>query len=355
MELLIATGGTGGHIYPALALAQEAEDRGIDVLMLLGQVKQGIEVSGFQTISVPSGPISGVGLRKKAVSAFALSAGVFKCLGLVRRGPLVAFGSYASVPALVAARLLRRPYWLMEQNLVPGATVKTFAPHARAVFTTFPGTQDHLPGARCIRTGNPLRKELKPVPKDRALQHWGFDPEKPMVLVVGGSLGARALSLAALEISRSFDAANFLVIAGRRDYPGFAERFGTRTQNRLLVEHVPDMSLAYSAADIAVARAGGGVSQELAFFGVPGILIPYPYAADNHQLANARALASTGGAVVLLEEEMDQLAEIIYRLLSDRKGLESMSRAIKTFNPGNARVAVLDAIMEDLKKIKSEV
>jgi len=349
LELLIATGGTGGHLYPAIALAEEARSRGIGVIFLLGQVKEGVVFEGLAGIRVPSGPLSGVSLGRRLLSAFRIAAGTLVCLRAVGRGPLVAFGSYASVPALLAARIRRKRYWLMEQNVIPGATVRAFAPGAAAVFITFPETAEHLPAARCVLSGNPLRKGLRQLPKNQARSGFGFDG-RPLVLVMGGSQGARALTQKALEIAPAMPELQFLILAGRRDYPLFRKDYPERGENFLLLDYLPDVSPAYSAADIAVARAGGGVSQELAFFGLPAVLVPFPRAADDHQRANAEALARTGGALVLGEESLEDLPRVLRELLSDSRRLSAMASAIRGFNRPRAAAAVLEEILKETHK-----
>ena len=349
MELLIATGGTGGHLYPALALAEEASSRGIGVLFILGQIKEGVVAGELSGIRVPSGPLSGVSFRKKAVSAVKIAIGTLICLRAVGRGPLVAFGSYASVPALLAARLRGKKYWLMEQNVIPGATVRAFARGAAAVFTTFPETEERLPGARCVLSGNPLRKGLQQISKKEARSAFGFDG-RPLVLVMGGSQGARALTKKALEMALEMPEVQFLIIAGRRDYQVFRRDYPERGENFLLLDYLPDVSPAYSGADIAIARAGGGVSQELAFFGLPAVLVPFPHAAEDHQRANAEALAKTGGAVVLEEDRLGDLAGVLRELLSDSQRLSYMARAIRVFNRPRAAAVVLDEVLKETNK-----
>ncbi|MGC8893260.1 MAG: UDP-N-acetylglucosamine--N-acetylmuramyl-(pentapeptide) pyrophosphoryl-undecaprenol N-acetylglucosamine transferase [candidate division WOR-3 bacterium] len=349
MELLIATGGTGGHIYPAMALAEEARSRGIPVLFLLGQIKEGIIAEGISGIKVPSGPLSGVPVGRRLTSGIKIAFGTIKCLRLVGRGPIVAFGSYASVPILLAARIMRKRYWLMEQNVIPGATVRAFARGAAAVFTTFPETEAHLSGARCFVSGNPLRGNLREIPKPEARASLGFD-ERPLVLVMGGSQGARALTAIALEIATSVPDLQFLVIAGKRDYPMFRRDYPERGENFLLVDYLPNVSPAYSAADIAIARAGGGISQELGFFGLPAILVPFPHAADDHQRANAEALAKTGGVVVLSEDRLEELPRLLCDLLRNSQRLSFMAQAIRGFAKPRAAAVVLEVVLKETKK-----
>ncbi len=346
MELLIATGGTGGHLYPAMALAEEARSRDIQVLFLLGQIKEGIITEGLSGLKVPSGPLSGVPVGKRLTSSMKIIFGTIRCLSVVGRGPLIAFGSYASVPALLAAKMRGKKYWLMEQNVIPGATVRAFARGAVAVFTTFPDTSEHLPGATCFVSGNPLRGNLREIPKSSARSQLGFD-DRPLVFVMGGSQGARALTAKALEIAGRMPEAQFLVIAGKRDYPIFRKDYPEKGENFLLVDYLPDVSCAYSAADIAIARAGGGVSQEIAFFGLPAVLVPFPHAADDHQRANAEALARTGGVVVLPEDRLDELPVLLRELMEDKNRLSAMARAIRKFAKPRAAAVVLDMVLRE--------
>ncbi len=345
MKLVIATGGTGGHVYPALAVAHEAQAQGWEVLFLLGEIKEGVRFGGFKSVRLPAGPIKGVSPWRKALSAVKITFGALKSSTQLKGSALLAFGSYASVPALLAARALRVPYWLMEQNVIPGATIRLFASKAKGVFTTFPDTR--LPrGTRALWVGNPLRPELRPLGRDEALRFWGFD-SRPVVLVLGGSLGARTLSVAAYRLTRKMPEVQFLIITGKRDYGLFDKKRG---ENFLVVDFVEDMSYAYSAASLAVSRAGGGAIAELAFFGVPAVLVPYPFAADRHQHANARSYASLGGAVVLEESEgfEEELEGLLWELLGDPGRLRQMARGARSFAKPDAARRVLEKIKEVL-------
>ena len=243
----------------------------------------------------------------------------------VRPRVVIGLGGYGTVPTAVAAYFLGIPFVLMEQNIIPGKANRFLARLARRVYVQWAGTKM---GGSLLVTGSPLRARLKKVPREEACQKLGLDPNRPVVLVLGGSQGAAALNQ--VEIP-----AQTLRITGK----------GKSSSGDVVVEYLDEMELAYSAADLAISRAGAMAIAELAFFGIPSILVPLPTSAKDHQRANARAL---GEAVRVVEEaEIDLLPDLVSKLVSGGEALHNMSRDFRTFaSPDAAQI-----IREDLETI----
>ncbi len=325
MRLLVVSGASGGHLYPALEVARTAHDRGHEVYLLLGgtpRVPFRHQDLGFRVFRVASGPIVGKGLRA-AWSGLKIGLGTLETLGILalhrfRPRAVLATGSFASVPGLLAARGLRIPYFLMEQNVEPGATIRHFAPGARMVFLSFGETRQFLPAdVPTLVTGNPLRRELLKAPEDPVLARHtlGLPENEPVVLVLGGSQGSAFLARHFAQVARSFSGAYFLIQAGRV-YEDLVSDYGERGGNYRIVRYLAprEMALAYRAATLVVSRAGGGALAEIAYFGVPAVLVPFA-GARGHQYLNARALAHQGAA--LLKEEASLSLEATPQWLQD--------------------------------------
>ena len=323
MKLLVAAGGTGGHVFPALAVADEAVRRQHDVLVLLGGVKTRIpkKFQKFKILRLHAGrnPMKlGIGLAR--------AAAILSDFERIDRIKIVATGSYAVFPILSVATAFGIKFYLLEQNRVPGRVVHLFAPFARAVCSTFP----KIGLRKEIWTGNPTLRR-NPIPKLSAKKRLGLEPEDFVVFVVGGSLGALKLAEVGYKTASLVPNAFFLIQTGGRFTA--SERPNVR-----LFDFIDDMELFYSAADIMVARAGGGTIAEAAIFGLPTIFVPYPFATDRHQHKNAEFIASIGGAIVIDQSELtpERLAKLLKDLSMDRSKLQKMSESISKFARPNA-------------------
>jgi UDP-N-acetylglucosamine--N-acetylmuramyl-(pentapeptide) pyrophosphoryl-undecaprenol N-acetylglucosamine transferase len=351
-KLVIASGGTGGHLYPALVLAREARERGFSVWIFLGDRRIQLDLSDFEVVHVKSGPLAGLGIRgvsgllKMGLGAVSSARHL---LAIGREGLIVlASGSYASAPVLLAARPLGIRYALIEQNSIPGRVVRKFAPGAETVFLSFPGTERRLGSARTRVTGNPIRP-MKRYDAEEAKVSLGFHADRPLVLCIGGSLGARLLAERACEAARRLPDVQFLVQTGDLNYGDLRARFGETGENHRLVQFIEDMGLAYSAADLAVSRAGGGVIAEMATLSLPAVLVPLRIAADDHQLWNARALEGTGSAVLVEENELtpDGLADRVGSLLRSPETLEAMRESLRSHARPDAASSIIK-VLQDL-------
>lgn len=351
MKAAICGGGTGGHIHPLLALAEELASR------------DGVEVALFLSRKTPSGALP-PHLRVIAldVSAFARSfdAGNLRALRAMaaalracrrefrawRPRVAVAFGGYASVPGALAALSLRVPLVLHEQNVIPGLANRMLAPFARSLAVSFRETMEYYPmwKRKGVLTGNPLLRRPG-LPDEDPFQHFELEKGRKTLAVVGGSQGAASLNravLAALPRWRGRTDLQVVHSVGRDKYQEFAAAAAKVDIVGLVyrpLEFIERMDLLYKAADLVVCRAGASTVTELAAAGCAAILVPYPHATAAHQDANAAVLEKAGAAVVIADHELSGgcLVEEADRLLANAAALERMrSAALGLGKPGAA-------------------
>jgi len=360
--VVIAGGGTAGHVVPGLAIAAELVDRGVPraEVHYVGS-ERGIETrlvpdAGFGLTVLP-----GRGIQRRLTfdnlgSAFGIIKAFFISLRLLRRlrpSVVVGLGGYASVPCTMAAATLRIPLVVAEQNAVPGAANRLSSKFAKACAVSFPGTD--LP--RATVTGNPVRAEVMGV--DRAAQReiarvrLGIDSTRSLLVVFGGSLGARRINEAlfdALPQWRDRDDLAIRHVAGARDYDDLLARIPVGRGDHVafdLVRYEDDMPSVYAASDLVLCRAGASSVAELAVAGVPAVLIPLPGAPGDHQTANAMALIDAGGAVMIPDSELNGPALIskVDSLLADSARLDAMSAASSGSARRDAAAAVVDLVI----------
>ena len=335
MQIIIAAGGTGGHLLPALALAQEFKSAGITT-MVIGKTTAILQ-SEFQKAGIPFQEIPVVRLprKKTEIFLFPFRAGqaffsAAACLWRFRPSAVIGMGGYTcAAPATVSA-LLRIPLYFCEQNLLPGKVTRAFSRVSSAVFTSFPGSSAYLRTKRILEFGNPLRLFPEKDKKITARQKLKLDEKKFTVLILGGSQGAHRINL---NISESLNYLSpqeiqFIHLTGANDLSMTAETYAGKNFKNYTKGFFPEMGLLYSAADLVIGRAGATTIAELNFFGLPSILIPYPFAAENHQYLNANYLAERGAAVLREESSLngEKLAREIKALSGDRQKLNLMAK-----------------------------
>lgn len=328
-RILISGGGTGGHIFPALSIAAALKRRNPDAKILfvgaLGRMEmERVPAAGFEIVGLPVAGFDRKRLWRNVSVLFKLWKSMLKARKIVRDfKPQIAIGvgGYASGPTLKAAQKAGVPTLVQEQNSYPGVTNKILGKNADAICTAYEKAADFFPPERIILTGNPVRAallnvEMTPEDAKRAL---GFDPARPLVLVVGGSLGARTINT---SIAGGLDTlldgnTQILWQTGRS-----GEEIGKKAvEGRSDVKATPfisDMATAYRAADLVVSRAGAGTISELQLLGKPTVLVPSPNVAEDHQRKNALALVDRGAAEMILDSEAPaQLPGAIARLVAD--------------------------------------
>jgi UDP-N-acetylglucosamine--N-acetylmuramyl-(pentapeptide) pyrophosphoryl-undecaprenol N-acetylglucosamine transferase len=363
VRVVVAAGGTGGHIFPGLAVARSLRDRfGAEVVFVGGEGAQEgrlIPDAGFELVTVGSRPF----VRRLSPSALAAPAAALRaarrCRGLLRGADAgLGMGGYASVPVSLAALRERRPLVLHEQNAVPGLANRLAARWARALALSFDEARSRFPRrARAVVTGNPVREAVLRVAKDREAlaaegrRALGLEEGRRTVVVFGGSQGALRLNQAAVGavgLLGSREDLQLLLITGPAHHAEVIRRL-PRTRGLLVVAFpfLDRMDQAYAAADLVVSRAGASTVAELTVCGLPAVLVPYPYATGRHQEANARALERAGGATVLLDDEVDAqvMAERIDAVLEPER-LEAMAERAAAFGRPDAADAVADLVAE---------
>jgi UDP-N-acetylglucosamine--N-acetylmuramyl-(pentapeptide) pyrophosphoryl-undecaprenol N-acetylglucosamine transferase len=345
LDVLIAGGGTGGHVFPGLALADALRERGQRVGFVgtpAGLEARAVPAAGYPIDLIPGRQVRGGGIGRALGGVAALATGVAHARRLLethRPKLVVGVGGYASVAAVVAARLGRLPVVLMEQNAIPGLANRTLGRVARVVCVGFAEAAPFFPPRRSIHTGNPIRPAVLAAPP--SLPH-----DRPGLLVFGGSQGATHVNDAAVAaLEQLGDAARTWRIThqtGAADRDRIAAAYAALGLDVRVEAFITDMGSAYRAADVVVARAGAMSCAEITAMGLPAVLVPYPYAADDHQRRNAEVLADAGAAVVILDRQLDgsRLATALRPLIDDadrRRTMAMKSRALG--RPEAARTA----------------
>ena len=343
--VLIMAGGTGGHVFPALAVAAELTGLGVPVAWL--GTDQGLEArvvpaAGYRLISIRVSGLRGKGLLRVFFAPFMLTVALLQALRiLLRLQPLavLGMGGFVAGPGGLVAWLLRRPLVIHEQNSVPGTTNRLLAPLARVVLEGFPGS---LPAARHVRTvGNPVRAAIAALvrPEVRFAGRSGA----LRLLVIGGSLGAQALNRVVPQaIERLSETARPQVHhqTGQAEVNDVQQRYRAIGCAARVEAFVEDMAAAYAWADLVVCRSGALTVAELAAAGVGAILVPYPHATDDHQTGNARYLADAGAALLVQQTQLsgEWLAEKLAHFAEERDKLLGMAcRARELARPDAAR------------------
>jgi UDP-N-acetylglucosamine--N-acetylmuramyl-(pentapeptide) pyrophosphoryl-undecaprenol N-acetylglucosamine transferase len=348
--VLIMAGGTGGHIFPGLALASELTGRGVGVRWLGargGMECQQVPAQGIAMDAIDIAGVRGKGLGGWLALPFRLWRGVRDAVKVMRRhDPVcaISFGGYAAGPGGIAARVRGIPLIVHEQNRIPGMTNRFLARIAAQVFQAFPGT---FPAARSAHTcGNPVRASVAalPAPDARFQSRQG----RARLLITGGSQGAASLNRclpAALALVAQELRPDVLHQAGTRDLEATRQAYVSAGVDAEVVEFIEDMAGAYARADLVVCRAGALTVSELAVAGVGALLVPYPHAVDDHQTLNAAVLESAGAAIILQERAMDarSLAAVLAPLLGNRSEMLAMARAARDVAVPGAAGALADA------------
>lgn len=339
--VLVMAGGTGGHVFPALATAEALQAQGMQIQWL--GTERGIEADIVPKAGIPITYIRVAGLRGKGklsllLAPFKLVIALCQALGAVQRIKpvcVLGMGGFASGPGGLAAWLLGKPLLIHEQNAVAGMTNRYLARLAKRVLTAFPGAL----GEKGEQVGNPLRGNIvnSPEPEQRLEGRTG----RLRLLVLGGSLGAQALNEVvpeALVAMAEQDRPEVWHQAGKRNLELAEQAYQEQQVKGKVVAFIDDMAAAYQWADVVVCRAGALTVSELACVGVPAILVPYPHAVDDHQTANARFLENNGAAIIVSQQELtaERLAGLLKNEFSDRDQI--MQRAQKA-----RAVARLDA------------
>ncbi len=361
MRVIVTGGGTGGHIYPALAIAKGLMARDAETKILYVGVRDGMEARLVPEAGIQFAGISGKGLpRSISLDTLKVIGNSFKALWETKKllkefhpDLVVGTGGYVSGPVVLTAALFNIPTLLHEQNAMPGITNRILARVVKRVMVTFPESMERFGVKKKLAfVGLPVRPEIGQVSRAVGAKHFKLRPDRLTMLVTGGSRGARTINQAMIEVlSQLATHSDIQVIwaTGKDTYletvEGLKKRgiFWDRPQWRVL-EYLKDMPEALASADIFIGRAGAATLAELMVAGIPSVLIPYPYAAENHQEYNAQALVKAGAAQIILDSELDgeRLWKEVETLISQPSLLAKMGAAAETL----AQPQALDKIVD---------
>jgi len=364
LKVIVSGGGTGGHIFPAVSIANEIREQfpETDILFVgaLGKMEmERVPAAGYKIIGLP---VMGFP-RKPSVKMLSFFLKLFQSMRLANKiikdfkpDVAVGVGGFASGPVLKAAVRKGVPAVLQEQNSYAGVTNKLLSAKVSKICVAYPNMERYFPAEKIVMTGNPIRKNLLEVivNKTEAYDFFHLDAEKPVVLIVGGSLGARTLNesvLADLELIRKSDV-QVIWQTGSYYFKEMLERLGNNIPENLQpMEFVSRMDLAYAVADVVISRAGAGTISELCLLGKPSVLVPSPNVAEDHQTKNAMALVENQAALLIKDaDSKEHLLKETYSLLQDKKRLKELSENIKKLARPNAAKDIVDVIMKVVEK-----
>ncbi len=341
--IVFAGGGTGGHLVPGLAVAEELRRRLPDARIVFIGTKRPVEEhmvprAGFElrTVDAPRTPGH---LWQWPGYPFRMWASVARAKAALRElapGVVVALGGYSAAPVAWAAKKLGVPLALMEQNSVPGKANRLMSRWAREIYSQFESSRAHFAKPdRVLMLGNPLRESITKGSRERAYKLFGLEPGRPTLLILGGSQGARtvneSVSLAAADLE-SGPAMQIIHQTGSADFERVKERYKASKLASHVVAFLDEVPDALAAADLVISRAGATTLAELAACGKPSVLVPYPFAAEDHQRLNGEAFVAAGASVMIRNGEFTraEAGRLVRELLFDEKRLRSMGDAAKT-------------------------
>ncbi len=360
MKAFIAAGGTGGHIFPALAVALELRKRHEDVSLLWLGTTRSREVELCQKHNIPLTTLNVAGFaRGSAVKGIRSAASFLRSLRetrkiFAREKPdwVIAFGGYVCAPVLTVARMKKVPYFTHEQNTIPGVVNKWFAGKAACNFLGFPLVEkDMLKGEKLV-TGTPVRP-IRGTYEDYAYPT-GFDPKSQSVLITGGSQGAASMNSLLLDHVPQLLEAGVQVVwqTGKASYTEIASKLST-FDRAFVFESLEDLYPYYACVKLVVGRAGASTLNEVAFFGRPCVMIPLPWAAENHQWMNA-GFAEGKGWGIRIAQNSDcgkKAIEEVKALLADNQRYEAMSMKALDSSPINASGVIVETILERARQL----
>ena len=365
MRVILAGGGTGGHIYPAIAIAKGIEEKYEDANILFVGTDKGMERTIVPHEGYPLRKIKVRGFTRKpsfdnliALKESLLS--MIECLKIIKEFKpdiVIGTGGYVCGTMLLTATLSGIPTLIHEQNAFPGITNRILSRFVDRIALTFPEASDYFRNKdKIVVTGNPLRKEFKKVTKEQGMKAFDFDINYPLLLVVGGSRGAKKINESCIFLAeecvkkREFQ---MLHMTGESQYEQVMELYRQRniptdTPFLKVMPYIHNAPYAYAAADLLISRCGAGLISEITVLGKPSILIPYPYATDNHQEYNARALEKYNAAIVILESELDEyvLLQKVKYLFGNKDKMKEMANNSKKLGKPDATLSIINIIEE---------
>ncbi len=369
MRIIVSGGGTGGHIYPAITLIKNIAEQVPEAEFLYVGTEAGLEADIIPKENIPFQAVAIRGFERrlslKNIKTLTMAAAsIFSARRIIRKfcpDVVVGTGGYVCGPVLLAASLMGIPTLIQEQNVIPGITNKLLAHFVTKVAVGCREAAPYFPAGKVVYTGNPIRQEVLTADRREALERFALDSEKQTVLISGGSRGARSINNACAGMYRFFAGrpdVQFLHVTGQQEYKAVLEKIAQagvdlQAVTNIRVEpYLYDMPSALAIADLAVFRAGATGLAELTAKGIASILVPYPYAAENHQEHNARALEQAGAAVMILNRELtaQKLQSTVEELLGSKEKLIAMAAASRRAGKPQAAADIAAMIVKLAEK-----
>jgi UDP-N-acetylglucosamine--N-acetylmuramyl-(pentapeptide) pyrophosphoryl-undecaprenol N-acetylglucosamine transferase len=352
-RILLAGGGTGGHVFPGVALAQHS-----NALVHWLCTTRPFDAAQLSKENIPFEPLESPRWRGFTGFLGPMARAILTAARRIREfqpDVLVGVGGYGTVPPVIAATSMGLPYVLLEQNVRPGKANRFLAPGAARIYVQWAEARSAFPGcgSKIVVTGSPLRKQLRRIPRDQALGRFGLGNDRPTLAVVGGSQGAEALNRGVVEaLNGTASKLQIIHVTGKSQVDAVRSAYAAKGAKAVVVDFVSDMDSLYSAADLVVSRAGAMAIAELAAFGTPSVLVPIARSSGDHQRENARAAAKGGGAIMIEERHglPSGLTPLLEKLVARDPVFETMSRNLAPLAKPAAAQAVLDDLERLLKK-----
>lgn len=358
-KILIAAGGTGGHVFPAIAIADalKAENSAVEILFVGTKNHmewKAVPKAGYEIVNVW---ISGFHRRltlKNLLFPIKLITALSQSLKIVssfKPQVVVSCGGYVAGPVGWIAGKRGIPIVIQEQNGFPGVTNRLLAKFASKIFTAFKEAEKFLPADKITVSGNPTRNTLTAVEKNLGLKAFSFEESKPVIMIMGGSGGAKSINEAVKEnLDSLHNKAGLQIIwqCGSRYYKALSEEIDeAKYPNLRLTEFIDNMPEAYAAADLVISRSGASSCSEFMLTGMPSVLIPSPNVAGDHQTENAKSMVDAGASELLKDEDAKSaLPELVYSLISDQEKLKKMNQAALNLAKPNAAKDIANEILE---------
>ncbi|XMO74437.1 undecaprenyldiphospho-muramoylpentapeptide beta-N-acetylglucosaminyltransferase [Roseibacillus persicicus] len=353
MKVVIACGGTGGHLFPGIAVAEELLKQGHEPLLIISEKNVDAEASAkyenlrFEVMPAVAKPST---LSPKMIPfLLGLVKSVGQCKQLLKKEKaevVLGMGGFTSFAPAYAGKKLGLRTYVHDSNAVPGKTNIMIAKYCTKVLLGLEAASSYFPGRDTAVVGTPVRGELENLPsREEAAAKWGLDPAKPTLLVFGGSQGARGLNTLVVEAAESLEC-QVLHVAGQLDFERVKGLVGGREGYHTL-DFCDDMPSAYAVADGVICRSGASSMTELAYLALPSVLIPYPYAADDHQTANAKVFADAGAALMAQEKDLDgeKLAALALQLLPGAPEREALVTQTRILGEGSAVEEIVKVVV----------
>lgn len=365
MKIIVSGGGTGGHIYPALTLIRTLQQKVDKLEVLYVGTHAGLEADIIPKEGIPFATVDLQGFKRSLSPENLLRAaraikGVGKAMGIVRKfqpDVVVGTGGYVCGPVLMAASLLVIPSLIQEQNVIPGITNKILSKFVNKIATGYQEANGAFPAKKVVFTGNPIRQEVMAQRQEADYEAFDLHPGTTTILVSGGSRGARTINRAMVEVLKHYAGrrdVQILHATGNGEYEDIISRISAagldlqQADNIKVKPYLYNMPQAMAIADLAIFRAGATGLAELTAKGIPAILVPYPYAAENHQEHNARAVEKAGAARVILNKDLTAqgLIQAIDELIGKPEKLQAMAKASAKLGRPEAADTISELIIE---------